>query len=136
MATYSSIPAQEILWTEKSGRLQSGVIKRVGHDLMTKQLHHPISLLAWKYPRSSNSYMGSKHTLPHAHCVVVTISSLLSGLITPTSTTALLFAHMSNCLKSPKYILQLQLLVLISLFDVTQQKCVSTPPRLWKLKTL
>ena len=135
MATYSSILVQEILWTEKSGRLQSGVVKRVGHDLMTKQLDHPVSLLAWKYPRSSNGYMGSKHTLPHAHCAVVTISSWLSGLITLTSTTALLFAHLSNCVKSPKYILQLQLLVLISLFDVTQQKCVSTPPSLWKLKT-
>ena len=36
MATYSSIPAWEIPWTEESGRLQSTESQRVGHDLATK----------------------------------------------------------------------------------------------------
>ena len=37
MATQSSIFAQEILWTEKPGRLQSMGLQRLGHDLTTKQ---------------------------------------------------------------------------------------------------
>ena len=32
MATHSSIIVWEIPWTEKSGRLQSVVLQRVGHD--------------------------------------------------------------------------------------------------------
>ena len=32
MATHSSIFVWEIPWTEKSGRLQSVVLQRVGHD--------------------------------------------------------------------------------------------------------
>ena len=32
MATYSSILAQRILWTEETGRLQSVASQRVGHD--------------------------------------------------------------------------------------------------------
>ena len=37
MATYSSILAWEILWTEKPGGLQSMGSQRVWHDLVTKQ---------------------------------------------------------------------------------------------------
>ena len=37
MATHSSIPAWEIPLTEKGGRLQSIVLQRVRHNLMTKQ---------------------------------------------------------------------------------------------------
>ena len=37
MATYSSIPAWRILWTEEPGGLQSMASQRVGHDLATKQ---------------------------------------------------------------------------------------------------
>ena len=37
MATYSSILAWEIPWTEGPGRLQSMLSPRVGHDLVTKQ---------------------------------------------------------------------------------------------------
>ena len=37
MATYSSILAWEIPWTEGPGRLQSTLSPRVGHDLVTKQ---------------------------------------------------------------------------------------------------
>ena len=37
MATYSSILAWEIPWTEESGRLQSMGVQRVGHDLSTKE---------------------------------------------------------------------------------------------------
>ena len=38
MATHSSILAWEIPWTEEPGRLQSMGSKRVGHNLVTKQL--------------------------------------------------------------------------------------------------
>ena len=38
MATYCSILAWEIPWTEKPGSLQWGC-KRVGHNLATKQQH-------------------------------------------------------------------------------------------------
>ena len=37
MATYSSVLAWEIPWTEKPGRLQSMGSQRVRHDLATKQ---------------------------------------------------------------------------------------------------
>ena len=37
MATYSSILAWEIPWTEEPGGLQSMGLQRVGHDLGTKQ---------------------------------------------------------------------------------------------------
>ena len=37
MATHSSIPAWEILWTEEPGGLQSMGSQRVGHNLATKQ---------------------------------------------------------------------------------------------------
>ena len=37
MATHSSILAWEIPWTEEPGRLQSMGLKRVGHNLVTKQ---------------------------------------------------------------------------------------------------
>ena len=37
MATYSSILAWRILWTEESGGLQSRGWQRVRHDLVTKQ---------------------------------------------------------------------------------------------------
>ena len=37
MATHSSSLAWEILWPEKSGRLQSMGSQRVGHNLVTKQ---------------------------------------------------------------------------------------------------
>ena len=37
MATYSSIPAWEIPWTEKPDGLQSMWLQRIGHDLATKQ---------------------------------------------------------------------------------------------------
>ena len=37
MASYSSILAWEIPWTEQIGRLPSMGLQRVGHDLETKQ---------------------------------------------------------------------------------------------------
>ena len=37
MATHSSILAWEIPWTEEPGGLQSMGLKKVGHNLMTKQ---------------------------------------------------------------------------------------------------
>ena len=37
MATYSSVLAWEIPWTEEPGRLQSTGSQRVRHDLATKQ---------------------------------------------------------------------------------------------------
>ena len=39
MATYSSIPAWELPWTEESGRLQSMRVERVGGDWATKHAH-------------------------------------------------------------------------------------------------
>ena len=36
MATHPNILAWEILWTEGSGRLQSIVLQKVGHDSATK----------------------------------------------------------------------------------------------------
>ena len=39
MATHSSILAWKILWTEKSGGLQSMGSQRVGHNLVTKHTH-------------------------------------------------------------------------------------------------
>ena len=49
MATHSSIPAWEILWTEAPGRLQSVGSQRVGHDLVTKpppQLTYNVVLIS------------------------------------------------------------------------------------------
>ena len=37
MATFRSIPAWEIPWTEESGGYSPGGCKTVGHDLVTKQ---------------------------------------------------------------------------------------------------
>jgi len=37
MATYSSILAWRISWTEEPGRLQSMGLQRVGHNSVTKQ---------------------------------------------------------------------------------------------------
>ena len=37
IATHSSILAWKIPWTEEPGGLQSMELKRVGHDLVTKQ---------------------------------------------------------------------------------------------------
>ena len=37
MATYSSIIAWEIRWTEEHGELQSMGLQRVGHNRVTKQ---------------------------------------------------------------------------------------------------
>ena len=37
MATHSSILTWEIPWAEDSGRLQSIVLQKVGHDLVTEQ---------------------------------------------------------------------------------------------------
>ena len=39
MATYCSILAWEITWTEEPGRLQSTGSQRVGHDGATKHFH-------------------------------------------------------------------------------------------------
>ena len=46
MATYFSILAWKILWTEEPGRLQSMGCKRVGHDIATKQ-NWPLPTLLW-----------------------------------------------------------------------------------------
>ena len=40
MATYSSILAWRIPWTEEPGRLQSMGLQRVGHDRATNTLTH------------------------------------------------------------------------------------------------
>ena len=47
MAAHSSILAWKIPWTEEPGGLQSMGLKRVGHDLVTKQQQwiHAASLL-------------------------------------------------------------------------------------------
>ena len=45
MATYSSIFARKILWTEESGRLRSMGSQRVGHDLLTE---HTSTKPLWK----------------------------------------------------------------------------------------
>ena len=37
MATFSSISAWRIPWTEEHGRIQSMVSQRVGHDLATEE---------------------------------------------------------------------------------------------------
>ena len=39
MATHSSVLAWKILWTEESGRLQSTVSQRVGHNWVTKHTY-------------------------------------------------------------------------------------------------
>ena len=39
MATYSSILAWKIPWTEEPDGLQSMGLQRVGHDLATKHIH-------------------------------------------------------------------------------------------------
>ena len=39
MATHFSILAWEIPWMEESGELQSTGLQRVGHNLMTEQVH-------------------------------------------------------------------------------------------------
>ena len=40
MATYSSVLAWRILWTEEPGRQQSTGSQRVGHDLVTRSPNH------------------------------------------------------------------------------------------------
>ena len=45
MATYSSILAWEILWTEEPGGLQSMGSQRVGNDWVTKRTYMHITLL-------------------------------------------------------------------------------------------
>ena len=50
MATYSSILAWKIPWTEEPGGLQSMGLQRVGHDLVTKQQHSLARLnAAWNF---------------------------------------------------------------------------------------
>ena len=43
MATYSSILAWRIPWTEEPGELQSMGLQRVGHDLVTEQQQQQFS---------------------------------------------------------------------------------------------
>ena len=45
MATYSSVLAWEIPWTEEPGRLQSMGSQSVGHGLVTKQQQPTLHLL-------------------------------------------------------------------------------------------
>ena len=47
MATHSSIIAWEIPWMEESGELQSMVLQRVRHDLVTKQQQKDESLMGF-----------------------------------------------------------------------------------------
>ena len=50
MATYSSILAWKIPWTEEPGGLQSMGLQRVGHDVVTKQQHSLARLnAAWNF---------------------------------------------------------------------------------------
>ena len=51
MATHSSVFAWETLWTEEPGGLQSMRLRRVGHDLATKQ-QQPMNLFVRKGQRS------------------------------------------------------------------------------------
>ena len=50
MTTHSSILAWRIPWTEEPGGLQSMVVARVGHDLVTitHLVHHHLGLLAFQ----------------------------------------------------------------------------------------
>ena len=61
MATHSSIPAWEILWTEVPGRLQSVGSQRVGHDLVTKppppQLIYNVVLISGIQHSDSHIYI-------------------------------------------------------------------------------
>ena len=61
MATHSSIPAWEILWTEVPGRLQSVGSQRVGHDLVTKppppQLIYNVVLISGIQQSDSHIYI-------------------------------------------------------------------------------
>ena len=41
MATYSSVPAWKISWTEESGGLQCMGLQRVRHDGETEHTHYP-----------------------------------------------------------------------------------------------
>ena len=47
MGNHSSILAWKIPWTEEPGGLQSMGSQRVGHNLATKQHHHPLTTRAW-----------------------------------------------------------------------------------------
>ena len=49
MATYSSILAWEIPWTEDHGRLQFIGLQRVGHNLAAKQQHCKFNLSLFFY---------------------------------------------------------------------------------------
>ena len=46
MATYSSVLAWRILWTEELGRLQSMGSQKVGHDLVIKQQQHALDIFS------------------------------------------------------------------------------------------
>ena len=58
MATHSSTLAQEIPWTEETGRLQSMGSRKVGHDFtftfhfhaLEKETATHSSVLAWRIP--------------------------------------------------------------------------------------
>ena len=52
MATYSSIMAWRILWTEEPGRLQSMGLQRIGHDLATNTSHFQGTYVLKKGSRS------------------------------------------------------------------------------------
>ena len=58
MATYSSILAGKIPWTEKPGGLQSMGLQRVGHDWATKHTqYNPWLLVYAEYPNNSGTYL-------------------------------------------------------------------------------
>ena len=60
MATYSTILAWEIPWTEKPGGLQSMGSQRVGHNLATKHLctlSHTVNSKILSYSKTGYSYM-------------------------------------------------------------------------------
>jgi len=60
MATYSSIFAWKISWTEKPGGLNSMVLQRVGHDQVTEHIHIDIERYCKLTPLSQIIQRSSK----------------------------------------------------------------------------
>ena len=54
MATYSSILAWKIPWTEEPGGLQSMGLQRVRHDLVSKQDQYNITIILETFPNELN----------------------------------------------------------------------------------
>ena len=87
MATYSSILAWRIPWTEEPGRLQSIVLKRVIHDWNDFACNHTWPGICQCFPRISRITMGVEVVIfsdPLPESLILWIPSCHSSIPAPT----------------------------------------------------